>query len=251
MDSSLKKLIQEWLRNDKLLGESMVEIEMQQVRLPLRGEGRGEPASPHLVEQDAPPVAMNQDSSPVMLSKGEELFEYYCSIKECKECDLYRTRNNLVFGEGNPDSKLVFIGEAPGREEDRDGHPFVGEAGKLLTRLIKGIGLEKSAVYITNIIKCRPPENRDPLPEEIAKCRSYLLHQLEIIKPKLLCTLGRHSTYSLLGIPGPFGNIRGKIYEYKDMRVVPTYHPAALLYHPGWSNGVRDDFKIIKQLYNE
>ena len=238
MDSSLKKLVQEWLRNEKLLGKSMVEIEMQPTVTPVI-----------LKSRDTPWRVPTQ-------TKGEELFEYYCSIKECKKCDLYRTRNNLVFGEGNPGSKLVFIGEAPGREEDREGRPFVGEAGKLLTRLIKGIGLERSAVYITNIIKCRPPENRDPLPEEIEKCRGYLLHQLEIIKPKLLCTLGRHSTYSLLGISGPFGNIRGKVYEYKgisetSLKVVPTYHPAALLYHPGWSNDVMEDLKIIKQLYED
>ncbi|MBI4721794.1 MAG: uracil-DNA glycosylase [Candidatus Stahlbacteria bacterium] len=174
----------------------------------------------------------------------------------CKKCDLHTRRNKLVFGNGNPESSIVFIGEAPGREEDESGLPFVGSAGKQLTSMLKSVGIDRDAVYITNIIKCRPPGNRDPLPAEMNSCFEWLDKQLEIIAPKLICTLGKHSTFSLLGHVKPLefhqtlsiSKFRGKIYEYKGIKVVPTYHPAALLYHPEWKEATISDLTMVKKM---
>lgn len=237
----LLKTIKEWLINEKLLGKNTLEIESrladkitrfceQSGKLP-SGESRGGITSP--------------------LQDIEKL------VKKCKECELWRTRKNAVFGEGNAESKLVFIGEAPGATEDFKGRPFVGEAGKLLTKLIESIGSKREDVYITNIIKCRPPGNRDPLPVEVEKCYHWLKSQLEIIKPDIISTLGRHSTYTMLGEGGRFSELRGKVYKckmnYRDgmVKIIPTYHPAALLYHPGWKELAESDFKLIGREYGK
>ncbi|MDI6839288.1 MAG: uracil-DNA glycosylase [bacterium] len=244
--NELNGLIRKWLQNEKLLGKDVIELEGGWQFLRFSKNITGEETATSILKG----ASIKKCNEDIATKKASELEDYYYAIKNCNKCNLYRTRNNLVFGEGNPCSKLVFIGEAPGREEDMSGRPFVGEAGKLLTKLIKEMGLDRSEVYITNIIKCRPPDNRDPLPEEIENCRIYLEHQLEIIKPSILCTLGRYSTYYLLGLSGPFSSIRGKVYKYKDALVIPTYHPAALLYHPGWSGDVKRDLKLVMEVYD-
>jgi DNA polymerase len=143
----------------------------------------------------------------------------------------------------------MFVGEAPGREEDEIGRPFVGEAGKLLTQLLKSVGIQRRKVYITNVIKCRPPNNRDPQTEEIEQCKNWLYKQIEIIQPKLICTLGRYATYCLLSEKfDSFSEVRGKIYTYKGSTIIPTYHPAALLYHPKWKDRFINDLKYITKL---
>lgn len=158
-------------------------------------------------------------------------------IGDCQRCGLANGRQNVVFGEGNPDSPLMFIGEAPGREEDNQGRPFVGEAGQLLTRLIERMGFKREDVYIANIVKCRPPMNRDPQDDEISICFPFLDKQIDIISPEVIVSLGKISAYMLMGVKGHMSKfsitkVRGRFYEYKGIPVMPTFHPAYLLRNP-------------------
>lgn len=175
-------------------------------------------------------------------------------ITSCKKCGLWETRTNAVVGEGPLDADIMFIGEAPGYNEDVQGRPFVGAAGKLLTELISSIlGLERSSVYITNVVKCRPPENRDPREDEIKACTPYLIRQLELIKPKIIVTLGRHSTKFIFRLMSkPFYSItrvRGRVFVGTivgvEVKVIPTYHPAAALYNPRLRSDLERDFQLI------
>ena len=154
-------------------------------------------------------------------------------IGDCTRCTLSRKRTHIVFGEGDPHAMLMFIGEAPGREEDIQGRPFVGDAGMLLTRLIERMGLMRKDFYIANIVKCRPPMNRDPGPEEIETCRAFLEKQIEIIAPKVIMTLGRIAVQTLMDNPKlKITSIRGKFFDYKGIPVMPTFHPAYLIRNP-------------------
>jgi len=150
-------------------------------------------------------------------------------IANCTRCKLSRRRTNVVFGEGSHMARLMFIGEAPGQEEDLQGRPFVGEAGALLTRMIEKMGFSRGDVYIANVVKCRPPMNRDPEEDEIATCMPYLIRQIEIIKPVVIMTLGRIATKTITGTRIPISRARGRVYEFRGIKVVPTYHPAYLL----------------------
>ena len=161
----------------------------------------------------------------------------------CHKCPLGKTRTNLVFGVGDPMAKLMFVGEAPGRDEDLQGEPFVGRAGQLLTKIIEAIGWKRSDVYIANVLKCRPPENRNPLPEEIVLCMPYLIKQIETIQPKVLCALGTFAAQTLLNTKAPVGTLRGKFHEYKGIPMMVTYHPAYLLRNPNDKAKVWDDIK--------
>lgn len=166
----------------------------------------------------------------------------------CRMCGLCKERNSVVFGVGRASVPLVFVGEAPGAEEDRQGLPFVGRAGELLTKIIQAIGLSREQVYICNVLKCRPPGNRDPEPEEVATCAPYLESQLAILKPKVICTLGRHSTMLLTGQALPMKAVRGRVFEYRGFRVIPTYHPAALLRNPAFKPMVWEDVQKVRAL---
>jgi DNA polymerase len=168
--------------------------------------------------------------------------------KACRKCSLCEERNRVVFASGKATVPLVFVGEAPGAEEDRQGLPFVGRAGELLTKIVEAIGLTREQVYVANALKCRPPGNRDPLPEEIASCAPYLERQLAILKPKLICCLGRHSTFLLTGQTQPMKAVRGQVFEYRGIRVIPTYHPAALLRNPALKALVWEDVKKVRAL---
>jgi uracil-DNA glycosylase family 4 len=168
----------------------------------------------------------------------------------CQKCGLARTRTSVVFGSGRTDADLVFIGEAPGAEEDRQGQPFVGAAGQLLTRMIEAMGLTRDDVYIANIIKCRPPNNRDPRPDEIAACQPYLLQQIELVAPVVICTLGRFAAQTLLQTTESMGRLRGKIFEYQGAKLIPTYHPAALLRNAHWKRPTWEDLKLVRKLYD-
>jgi uracil-DNA glycosylase family 4 len=167
----------------------------------------------------------------------------------CTKCELARTRTKVVFGVGNPRSRLMFIGEAPGHDEDLQGIPFVGRAGQLLDKILEAAGIARDDVYIGNIIKCRPPNNRTPMTSEIDACSPYLVKQLELIKPKVVCTLGLPATMTLLGLKGAMGSMRGKIYQYGDIKLIPTYHPAAALRDPRYKRPLWDDFLIVKREY--
>lgn len=170
-------------------------------------------------------------------------------IGDCKRCKLSKGRKNLVLGEGNPGASLMFIGEAPGREEDIQGRPFVGDAGKLLTRLIERMGFKREDVYIGNIVKCRPPMNRDPEEGEIRTCLPFIERQIEIISPKVIVALGRISAQTLIGAEVPITKLRGRFYEYKGVPIMPTFHPAYLLRNPKSKWLVWEDAqKVIEEL---
>ena len=168
----------------------------------------------------------------------------------CQKCGLAQTRTSVVFGSGNTNADLIFIGEAPGAEEDQQGLPFVGAAGQLLTRMIEAMGLTREDVYIANIIKCRPPNNRDPKPEELAACQPYLLQQIDLIAPVVICTLGRFAAQTLLQSTESMGRLRGKIFDYQGAKLVPTYHPAALLRNAQWKRPTWEDLKLVRKLYD-
>lgn len=165
----------------------------------------------------------------------------------CARCELAQTRKMVVFGEGNPKADIVFVGEAPGEEEDNQGRPFVGRAGKLLDQLIDRIGIRRNDVFICNVLKCRPPGNRDPEPLEIACCKEYLLEQLDIIRPKVICTLGRHAYNTLLEVDAPITRIRGKMTTFRGTPLLPTYHPSYLLRSQGKIKEAWEDMETLKQ----
>jgi uracil-DNA glycosylase family 4 len=175
-------------------------------------------------------------------------------IGECRRCKLHRGRTHLVFGEGSPDARLIFVGEGPGRDEDKIGKPFVGEAGKLLTKIIEnGMGLTREDVYICNVVKCRPPRNRDPERDEIETCIPFLKQQLSIIRPEAICILGRISGQALLGGDFKITRERGTWHSYMDIPVMPTYHPAYILRNPRRERELKgqvweDIKKIMKHL---
>jgi uracil-DNA glycosylase len=167
-------------------------------------------------------------------------------VAGCTRCaELARTRKQTVFGVGNPDARLCFLGEAPGADEDRLGEPFVGRAGQLLTKIIEACHLKREDVYILNMIKCRPPGNRNPLPEELANCRSYLERQLDLIQPEFICCLGAVAAQNLLNTTLGIGKLRGKTHHFRGATVVCTYHPAFLLRSPSFKKQTWDDMKLL------
>lgn len=182
--------------------------------------------------RQSPGSAYRVETEPVSSAQGSGLEELRKEIGECALCRLSEARNNIVFGEGNPDADLFFIGEGPGREEDIRGRPFVGEAGKVLTSLIKKMGFRREDVYIANIVKCRPPQNRNPESDEIASCFPFLQSQIRIIRPKVIVSLGKISSQALLGVRTSISRLRGHFYSYEDIPVMPTFHPAYLMRNP-------------------
>jgi DNA polymerase len=185
------------------------------------------------------------------LPKVRRLEKLAQEVIQCKQCPLYKTRKKPVFGEGNPQAKLVFVGEAPGKEEDLQGLPFVGMAGQLLTKIIEAMGFKRKDVYICNVLKCRPPQNRNPLPSEIIACQDYLRQQLEIISPKIVCCLGRYACNFLSKEDVSITKLRGKFQEFNGMKIMPTFHPAYLLRNPSAKHLVWQDMqKIMAELKN-
>ncbi|MBW7996699.1 MAG: uracil-DNA glycosylase [Candidatus Glassbacteria bacterium] len=183
---------------------------------------------------------------------GESLEEFGRRIAGCTRCRLHESRTNFVFGSGHPDADMLFIGEGPGAEEDRQGLPFVGASGQLLTKIIASIGFAREEVYIANMVKCRPPGNRDPRPEEIDACNGYLLAQLDLIRPKVIVTLGRFSAGYFHGRPGAaMRDLRGQLGEFHGVKVVSTYHPAALLRNSNWKRGCWEDMLLARKVYDE
>lgn len=167
----------------------------------------------------------------------------------CTRCELHKTRQNVVFGEGNENADLVFIGEAPGAEEDQQGRPFVGAAGQLLTKIIEAMKFTREEVYIANVLKCRPPNNRDPLPNEVNHCKPFLTRQLEIIKPKVICVLGTQAARALINSTEGITRMRGQFYMYNGIKVMPTFHPAYLLRNESAKRPVWSDVqKIMAEL---
>ena len=168
-------------------------------------------------------------------------------LKDCKLCKLSPTRKNIVFGSGNPDADLMFVGEAPGADEDERGLPFVGRAGQLLTKIIEAIDMSREEVYICNILKCRPPGNRNPDTDEIAACEQFLFRQIEAVKPKVICALGAFSAKTLLRTTEPISRLRGHLVDYRGAKLMATFHPAYLLRNPNEKRKVWEDMQAIRE----
>jgi len=177
----------------------------------------------------------------------ERLAEVRNRLGECQRCRLYRHRTNIVFGAGSPTPPVVFVGEGPGAEEDREGLPFVGKAGKLLDKMIYSLGLKRDQVYICNVVKCRPPGNRNPQADEIASCAPFLIQQLDILKPRVICTLGACASQTLLNSRSPISRLRGKVHYWRGIPLIATFHPAYLLRNPSQKRAAWQDLLLLQK----
>ena len=195
-----------------------------------------------LAVKEVPPPIEKKESPQTSLSSWAELRE---ALANCKKCVLAKTRQTIVFGEGDEKAALMFIGEGPGADEDREGRPFVGKAGQLLTKMIEAMGLTRAQVYIANIVKCRPPENREPLPDEVSACIAYLKNQIRLINPKIIVCLGGTAATHLLNPGRRISAIRGKFMTYEGIKVMPTYHPSYLLRNESEKRNVWNDLKLV------
>ncbi len=201
-----------------------------------------EPAQP-VMAQPAEPTAPPEPLSTLRLSDIRQ------EMGDCRRCQLWKTRTHLVFGTGNPRARLMFIGEAPGAEEDQQGEPFVGAAGQLLNRLLERLGLTREEVYITNVAKCRPPNNRNPDAEEIAACRPFLVQQIQAIRPQVIVTLGAVATHALLKAKAPLNRLRGQWQKWQNIPVMPTFHPSYLLRVPQDRIKTWEDMQKVLAVY--
>jgi DNA polymerase len=214
---------------------------------PLRSPAGASPAlaSPPASAGPSPSTASGALEGPPP-ARWSTLAEVDAVAQQCTACALARGRRTVVFGVGDPDADLMLIGEGPGAEEDRRGEPFVGPAGQLLDKIIAAIGLTREQVYIANVVKCRPPGNRDPLPEEVAACRAYLDAQIDLVRPKAIVALGRVAAQSLLGNDLPLGRLRGVWHKVRGVDLRVTYHPAGLLRNPNWKRPCWEDMQIVR-----
>jgi DNA polymerase len=199
---------------------------------------------------DGTAAAPGDDGSTSTESNADQLVVLKTEIgPDCTRCKLCTLgRRQVVFGVGNPKARLMFVGEAPGEEEDKQGEPFVGRAGQLLTKIIEAIGLTREQVYIANVIKCRPPGNRNPEPDEVASCEPFLFRQIDIIKPRVIVPLGKFAAQSLLKTTEPITRLRGREYSYRGATLIPTFHPAYLLRNPSSKREVWEDMKKVRAL---
>jgi len=199
---------------------------------------------PSSVEAELPAVA------PDPTRGADRLLAIVQDIGDCTRCKLHEQRTNVVFGSGNPEADIVFVGEGPGYNEDQQGEPFVGKAGELLTAIVENvIRLPRSEVYICNVVKCRPPDNRDPEPDEVATCSPFLWEQLEALQPKVVVGLGRFAVQTLLETTSSIGRLRGRVHPFRGVAFVPTYHPAYLLRNPADKRKVLEDMKLVRMEY--
>jgi DNA polymerase len=192
-----------------------------------------------------------QHEAPLTFSRNatEALAAIRTDIGDCTRCKLHTLgRKQIVFGVGNPQADLMFVGEAPGADEDDQGIPFVGRAGQLLTKIIEAIDLRRDDVYIANIIKCRPPQNRNPEPDEVASCEPFLFRQVDVIEPKVIVALGKYAAQTLLRTDSPISRLRGRVFDYRGAKLIPTFHPAYLLRNPSSKREVWEDMKLVRSL---
>ena len=227
-------LVDEYLR---LVASVKSHVE-EQIALGIRATPVSESSEPHGEDGPAAPIAY------------ESMAEIRAAVASCQACPLHETRTNTVPGAGNENARLVFVGEAPGADEDRQGIPFVGRAGQKLTQIIEAMGLSRSEVYITNVLKCRPPGNRNPLPEEVRTCEPYLIAQLRLIKPRVICALGTFAAQTLLRTDQRISRLRGQFHPYQGIKLMPTYHPAFLLRNPRSKRDVWEDVQKVKAEYD-
>ena len=202
------------------------------------------PQKPGAIESHADTVELFDDN----LMRLSSLKAIENAVAKCTRCRLYKTATNPVPGEGNPKAELVCVGEAPGANEDATGRPFVGQAGQLLTKILAAIDLTREDVFICNVLKHRPPGNRNPLPDEVAACSPYLVRQLELIKPKVIIAFGSFAAQTLLDTKAPIGKLRGAVHQYHGIPLVVTYHPAALLRNPAWKRPTWEDVKLARRV---
>jgi uracil-DNA glycosylase len=189
------------------------------------------------------------DPLTVFRSGAEALVAIRDDLGDCTRCKLHTLgRRQIVYGVGNPDADLMFVGEAPGADEDIQGEPFVGRAGQLLTKIIEAINLRRDDVYIANVIKCRPPGNRNPEPDEVDQCEPFLFRQIEVVKPKVIVALGKFAAQTLLRTLDPISRLRGRVYDYRGAKLIPTFHPAYLLRNPASKREVWEDMKLVRSL---
>jgi uracil-DNA glycosylase family 4 len=226
-----------------------------------RAKSVAPPAAPAAQKRGDGPGTEAAEAEPVLAGGAASLFESTTRIEgdtlerirtdigECTRCKLHKSRSRIVFGDGNPHAELVFVGEGPGEEEDRQGLPFVGRAGKLLTQMIEAMGLERKDVYICNVVKCRPPKNRTPERDETSTCQPFLERQIAVIQPKVIVSLGNVASQALLGTGEPMSRVRGKWFRWRGMKMLPTYHPAYLLRNPNAKGIVWEDLqKVMAEL---
>ncbi len=215
-----------------------------------------EPARPRTAAAPGNPTPSG--AAAVLSPEGDTLDSVAQEVRACTQCSLCETRTQAVPGTGTGSAGIVFVGEAPGAEEDRRGEPYVGRAGELLTRilgamderkLIPGVPINRQTVYIANVLKCRPPENRNPLPHEIDTCSPYLRRQLALLRPRIICCLGKFAAELLVGAKGTIGGLRGQVYRYGDAKLIVTYHPAACLRNPNYKRPVWEDMQFLAREY--
>jgi DNA polymerase len=233
-----KEVIQTLTLQKEIFGDELFIPKMK------RTTGVVKEPSTSFAEQELFPAEKESWEKTTSLDELEKL------ICDCTKCRLHSGRNKFVFGTGNPNADVLVIGEGPGAEEDKQGLPFVGRAGKLLTDMLKAIKFEREEVYIGNVVKCRPPENRTPLPDEMETCMPYLKKQVELIKPKLILCLGLTAAKGLIRKRESLGELRKSIFDYEGAKVIVTYHPAALLRNPHWKKDCWEDLKKFRKLYD-
>ncbi len=249
-ESDLRRFLEQQV---ELYGD---ELALARANLNWRGGRADEPApgrAPFLgsrIREGLENLAQPEPQAPPDLNLTT-LEELQGRISGCQRCAIGNRRRNLVFGEGNPAADIVLVGEAPGFHEDEQGLPFVGEAGRLLTKILASIQLQRSEVYICNLLKCRPDNNRDPLPDEVANCLPYLEKQLALIQPAFILCLGRSSAQTLLQSQASLSQLRGKVHPWRGSRLIVTYHPAALLRFPKFKHETWQDVQLLRRLYDE
>jgi uracil-DNA glycosylase len=232
--------------------ETLEELGKAPRAMRVEGEPPGEPRGTTAQREFRPPIphkVTTAGGAPALQSGGNvasELAAIEARAKVCVKCsELSRCRHSVVFGVGNPRAEIMFVGEAPGRDEDMQGEPFVGRAGELLTKIIIAMGFKREDVYIANVLKCRPPENRTPLPDEVTNCLPYLLSQIDLIRPKVIVGLGATAVRALLDVQLGITKMRGHWYTFRDIPIMPTFHPAYLLRNPPAKKEVWEDMKAV------
>ena len=254
--SELEEIVSElstYLRFQKDLGIRSIFRDGKKKEEPARKAQKKESRGPGPISQmsDNEDIIVVEDSVSLFDKSGKvmTLEEIREEIGNCTRCQLHEGRTNLVFGDGNPKARLVFVGEGPGRDEDMQGKPFVGRSGQLLTKIIEAMGLKREEVYICNVVKCRPPNNRTPEPEEMSTCEQFLFKQIRSIKPEVIVCLGATAAKSILRTKNSLGSLRGKFHRYSGTKLMVTYHPAALLRNPHLKKPAWEDMQaVMKEL---
>lgn len=236
--SSARDSARERLERARLLGERFL------YRLPFEDVDR-----PTAVGESTIEIAGSVPRSPELDRAAWE--EVRAAAMGCRKCELCGSRTTVVWGSGTPHTRLLVVGEAPGHHEDQQGEAFVGPAGQLLTKILAAIGFAREEVFITNVLKCRPPRNADPQPHQVAACEPYLVRQIQLIDPAAILALGRHAAHTLLRTNAPMGTLRGRVFRYQGVPLVATYHPAALLRNPGLKRATWDDVQLLRRIYDE